>query len=399
VNHALIDAFNRDDVQAFLRLHEQDDVQEFMLKAKPVGGIAPALLAQQINGRQKARFKLPSWNRKGVVFPPTINMEQCSSEATARFKAHIIHAVSRKNAHGVDLTGGFGVDAWFLADGCSLDYVEPDEQLLGLAKHNHAMLGSKDISYHVATAQDFLHENQKPLDFIFIDPSRRKNGQKKFLLADCVPDILSMQEELLKAAPAVLIKTSPLFDLSRGCEQLRQVSGVFVVSLDNECRELLFLLQRGFEEEPTITCVDLLSRSGNIAQYTFRQSEERNAPAHYSDPLTYLYEPSAAILKGGAFKRIAQTHALSKLAPNSHLYTGHKLMEFQGRTFRILEAAKLDKSLVNKFPGGHANIITRNYPLRPEEIKKKTGLTDGGNLYLICTRGRENTFVLIAERI
>ncbi|HQQ95678.1 MAG TPA: SAM-dependent methyltransferase [Cyclobacteriaceae bacterium] len=397
INNVIKDLL-QDEVQAFLRLHEQDDVQQFMLRAKPVCGVSPSMLAQQIHGRQKAMHKLPTWAQGKTIFPSTLNLEQCSSELTARYKSGLIRSVTRKDAHGVDLTGGFGVDTWFLSEVGALEYIEPDEQLLAIARHNHHVLGDRKITYHATSAEAFL-KNHALLDFIYLDPSRRVVGQKKFLLEDCVPDIIRLQESLLQMAPIMLLKTSPLLDLSRGCEQLQHVAGAWVVSVDNECRELLFLLKRGFKGEPTITCTDLFSRSPLIKEYRFTFSEERGAVASFSEPLEYLYEPSAALLKGGAFKHIAEGLGISKLAPNSHLYTSPRRIEFPGRVFKVLESVKLDKSLVTKFPRGQANIITRNYPLRPEEIKKKTGLADGGDLYLICTQGIDQKFILIAERI
>lgn len=397
INSTITDLL-QDEVQAFLRLHQQDDVQQFMLSAKTVEGVSPSLLAQQIRGRQKAMLKLPSWAQEKIIFPPALNMEQCSSELTAQFKSRLIRALTKTEVHGADLTGGFGVDAWFLSTLGPLEYIEPDEQLLAIAQHNHHVLGDRKITYHPTSAETFLN-GQPSLDFIYLDPSRRVAGQKKFLLEDCVPDIVRLQELLLHIAPIVLVKTSPLFDLSRGCAQLQHVAGAWVVSVDNECRELLFLLRRGYKDEPIITCTDLFSRNPQIKEYCFTFSEERSAVASFSDPLDYLYEPSASLLKGGAFKRIAQGLGISKLAPNSHLYTSHRRIEFPGRAFKVLESVKLDKSLVTKFSGGQVNIITRNYPLRPEEIKKKTGLTDGGDLYLICTQGIDQKFILIAERI
>lgn len=388
----------RSEVQAFIRLHEQDDTEQFMLSAKPFLGVSPAQLAQQINGRQKAKHKIPSWTQEGIIFPPTLNLEQCSSELTARFKAGLLRSVTEKKIHGADLTGGFGVDSWFLSEIGLIDYVEPNEDLLTIARYNHQNLGNRNITYHATSAENFLRDCPA-FDFIYLDPSRRKDGQKKFLLEDCIPDVIGLQEDLLQKAPIVLVKTSPLFDLSRGCEQLRQVAQAWVVSVDNECRELLFMLQRGFTGEPVITCVDLFARGSLLKEYSFRFSEERSAVVSFSKPLDYLYEPSAALLKGGAFKHIAQHFGLKKLAPNSHLYTSTNHTEFPGRVFKIVESVKLDKSLSEKFPGGYANIITRNYPLRPDEIKKKTGLSDGGKKYLICTQGIDQKFVMIADRI
>lgn len=386
------------EVQAFLRMHEHDDVQQFMLRAKPFLGVSPAQLAQQITGRQRAKHKLPSWAQQGIIFPPSLNLEQCSSEMTAEFKTGLILSLTKKNARGADLTGGFGVDTWFLSEIGPMDYVEPDEDLSAIAMHNHQTLGNRKIAYHASSAESYLR-NCPVIDFIYIDPSRRKEGQKKFLLEECIPDIIGIQEELLQKAPIVLVKTSPLFDISRGCEQLQHVACAWVVSVDNECRELLFLLQRNFTDEPVITCIDLFTRKPLRREYGFRFSEERDAAVGFSEPLDYLYEPSAALLKGGAFKHIGQHFGLQKLAPNSHLYTSTNRIDFPGRAFKVIELVKLDKSLSEKFPGGHANIITRNYPLRPEEIKKKTGLSDGGERYLICTQGLDQKFVLISERI
>lgn len=392
----------KEEVQDFLVEHEDEDVQKLLLKQKTVHGVPTEQIVQQIIGRRKAKSKLPSWyNTKRIVYPPGINLEQSSSESTAKFKSDfLLEHLPKRECTGVDLTGGFGIDSYFLSlySHC-VDYVEPNRELLEIAQHNHQRLGSENINYHHTSAEDFLTNTAEKFDFLFIDPSRRKTAQKVYRLTDSEPDVVAMQSGFLDKASLVLIKTSPLLDLRQGCRELQRVAEVLVVAVENECKELLFLLLETSPGDPSIRSVDL-NRSGEIiSSLSFTFAEEKNSVAAFSSPLTYLYEPNAAILKAGAFKWIAQKYQLKKLAPSTHLYTSDELLEFPGRTFKITRFAKADKKLKDLFPNGYANIISRNYPLSVEEIKKKTGLKEGGENYLICTQDEKEKLVMVAERL
>lgn len=386
----------RPEVQRFIAEKENADVQDLVLRHQEILGLPSAWIATQIQGRRKAKEKLPLWyGTRNVIYPPAVNLEQCSSEATARYKQGLIDG-----HHVADLTGGFGVDTWFLSRVFTrVDYVEPDAQLLAIARHNHVMLGADNIRYHVQTASDFLESNGEAFDLIYADPSRRQGPRKVIRLADCAPDVCALQGVWLSRARQVLIKASPLLDLKQVSRELSHIDQFIVLAVDNECRELLLMLRRNSREsEPTIHAVNL-SRDGEPTTFAFTWTQEKLARCESGEPQGYLYEPNAAILKAGAFKLIAKPYGLVKLSSATHLYTSDEKFDmFPGRIFRVIEQVSLDKKLRDRFEGNRVNLLVRNYPLRVEEILKKTGLVEGGDAYLIFTRTRK-PLVLLARRI
>ena len=393
------------DVQAFIHQHENDDVKQLVLKHKLVHGIPSNTIADQISGRRKAKEKLPAlYHAKDVVYPRGVNVEQCSSQQTAEYKASIFSQKNNelKNKHLVDLTGGFGVDSFFFSRVFkSVQYVEPDESLLEISKHNHQQLGVKNIQYHNTTAEKFLSLPGHPFDFVYIDPSRRATGNRKvYSLHDCEPNIVDLQDVVFSKANCLLVKASPLLDIQQGLKELKFVQQVFVVSVDNECKEVLFLCSKNFVTEPEIVAINVLS-GNRIDSFSFLFSNERSADASFSEPRSYLYEPNASILKAGAFKTIGNEFKIAKLHHSTHLYTAdHYIENFPGRIFKIEALAKADPKILKEFfPEGKANITTRNYPLSVEELKKKTCLKDGGDKFLIGFSGTKSKFLLVATRI
>lgn len=397
-----IDSILKSETQAFIREHEKDDIQKLLLQHKSIHGVPTAVIADQISGRRKSKLKLPTlYGLAGIVFPPSLNLEQCSSEATGLFKTDLLKQLGINLRKVADLTGGFGIDTYFLgAIAERVHFVETESSLLALARHNHKVLGARTIQYHHQKAENFLNDWKERFDLIYVDPSRRKNGKKIFRLSDCEPDIISLQKHYFDRSDNWLVKTSPLLDISQGCKELTSVKQVFVLSVENDCKELLFHIENSFQDEPTIHAVDL-QKNGIVESFvSFKSSVEKVSKVHFSDPQKYLYEPNISILKAGAFKWIGQEFELSKLAPNTHLYTSEKIVhDFPGRIFRILQSTKPDKIALKLFSDGYANILTRNYPLTVEAIKKKTGLKEGGEKYLICTQGENQKFTLMAERI
>jgi hypothetical protein len=386
-------------VQRFLREHEHEDERALVLKHKTVFDLPAALIANQLACRRKAKMKLPSWyTTSGVVYPSATSLEQTSSEITARYKYDQLTKLPGRLKAGVDLTGGFGVDSFFISRlFTSFHYVEPDAALVELTGHNHHQLGNTSITYHCARAEEFLATFSGPLDFAYLDPSRRKGTNKKvFRLSECSPDAAKLLPALLAKANHVLIKTSPLLDIRQGLSELKTVSDVFVVSVANECKEVLFLCRAGFSAEPRIHAVNLLSSDG---EFTFRLSEEREARITYSDPLTYLYEPNTSLLKAGAFKSIASAFGLMKLHRHTHLYTSDKpVNQFPGRVFKV-NALISQQSIAQHFPSKQVNIISRNYPISPDDLKKKFRLRDGGADYLIAATGVGKKYLMAASRV
>ncbi|MEA4917496.1 THUMP-like domain-containing protein [Proteiniphilum sp.] len=368
----------------FILTHERQDVRETALRF--VRDDMPLLLAQ-IAGRQMAEKKIPSWYAEtDIVYPPHLSLEQSSSELTACYKASLVLG---KNETFADLTGGMGVDFSFLSPHFrEAEYVEQNEDLCRIAEHNFAELGLTNATIHCAGAGTFLRETA-PLDFIYLDPSRRDNiGRKVFRIEDCNPDLSEIKPLLLEKSNKVMVKYSPMLDISLAVKSLGCVSAVHVVSVDNECKELLFLLSEAAVEEPLFIAVNLKKR-GEKELFSFTMVQEQKAVVPFAEnPGHYLYEPNTSILKAGAFKSVAQAYHFQKLHINSHLYTSDELVaDFPGRVFEVETFFVPNKKNIKIFlqDTKKANITVRNFPMTVAGIRRKTGLTDGGDIYLFAT--------------
>lgn len=390
------------EVQKFINDHIESDEHKLLLKHRTIFDLPTITIIDQIVGKRKAREKLPTYyNASGIIYPPSINLEQSSSEYTAQFKANILKLLNLNSYKSlVDLTGGFGVDTLcFSKVFDQVNYVEPTQALLKIAKNNHEQLGQSNILYISATAEDYLKETSHA-DVIYIDPSRRHQGEGKvFRFADCDPDITQLQNIILQKSSLLLVKASPLLDIQQGIKELNFVKKVFVVALYNDCKELMFLCERDSHSEVIIEAVNLGREVDESFSFTF--SSEKNHPINFSDPLKYLYEPNVAILKAGAFKSVAEKYAVMKIQANTHLYTSDQLINsFPGRIFEIEKSVKPDKKMIKEhFPEMKANILVRNYPMTVVELKKKTGLIEGGETYLIGFSGRTKKFLVVARRL
>jgi hypothetical protein len=389
------------EVQQFILEHEQDDEKKLILKHRTIHHVPSSIIADQISGRKKAKTKLPLYYKSSnIVYPPGLNLEQSSSEETAVFKAMALNSNAGKAKILADLTGGFGVDSYFFSNAFKkVHYIEPNASLLSFARHNHEILQAKNIEYNNSTAEDFIKSYPTKLDCVFVDPSRRnKSNQKVFKLSDCEPDVPVLLPDIFQKTDCLLIKTSPLLDIQQGIKDLKHVEKVWIVSVDNECKELLFLCRGGYSDEPKIIAINLHT---DQLPFEFSMTEEKECVSKFSEPLTYLYEPNASILKAGAFKIVGEEFSLFKLQISTHLYTSPELIQnFPGRIFKIIRPVKPDpKTLKEIFTEGKANVITRNYPLSPEELKKKTKLKDGGELYLIGFSGQKEKYLTAATRI
>lgn len=354
-------------------------------------------VAAQIQARQKAKHKFPEWYQKpGILFPPVLSVEQASSEITARYKATLV-----QGKHLIDLTGGMGVDTYYLSQSFQqTDYVEQQEELVAMATHNFQTLGQSQIKTHHSSAEDFLDKLASKADCIYLDPARRDEQKRKvFRLEDCTPNVVELQKSLLDKGGKVLIKTAPLLDIHAALEALSHVEKVVVIAVNQDCKEVLYLLDRDFEGETQIETIHFLHDS--TQNFGFSRSEEEVAKVTFSEPLGYLYEPNAAILKAGAFKAVAAAFQVYKLHPNSHLYTSVVLQpHFPGRIFRVKAVSKYNKkSLKMLLPSGKANITTRNFPDRVEQVRKKTGLREGGEMYIFATTDiHGKNIIIIAEK-
>lgn len=378
----------------FIREHLDDDVPTLALKKAPVGTDL-SLALRQIEARQLLLKKVPEWSANDeLLFPPHLNIEQCSSEATAQYKSKLL-----KGNTLADLTGGLGIDSFYLSKAFQkADYVEPNSELCALARHNFAVLQAP-ITVWNETAEDYLTHGETK-DCIYLDPSRRDlRGRKTVAIADCTPDVAALQDLLLQKAPTVLVKLSPMLDLSMALGALRCVSEIHVVAVANECKELVFKLERGFSRQPVFTCANL--QTGQPLLH-FTQEEALSSPMPLADqPLRYLYEPNAALMKAGCFRLLSQRYGLLKLHPNSHLYTSDRaLADFPGRVFEVQGWAPYNKKVrQGLLPDvAKANLAVRNFPIGVAELRHALKLAEGGDDYLFATTLKGGEKVLVRTK-
>jgi hypothetical protein len=395
--------FFLEDVQNFIRNFEDEDPQAIVLQNKTIAGLPASFVADQISGRKKAREKIPVYySNPFVAYPPKVNLEQSSSETTARYKLDQIKKSGITSfGNCVDLTGGFGVDSYFfstLFD--SVTYVEPNKTLFDIAASNHHQLGRTNIHHVNSNAHDFLISSKEKFDLVYIDPSRRVSGnQKVYTLSQSEPGVTELLPTIFSKTRLLLIKASPLLDIQLALKELQSVIRVAVVAVNNDCKELLFFVAKEQKEEPLVHTINIRTSSEQIFDFLF--SNERESEPAFSDVMDCLYEPNAAIMKAGAFKSVARKFGLAKIHKNTHLYTSKSVLaNFPGRIFKVVAQIKPDPIEVKKyFTDGKANIISRNYPLSVDELRKKTKLTEGGEHYLIAFSGTSKKFIVVAERI
>lgn len=378
----------------FIQQHLRRSPAELMLQAGRYPHLPVLELVKQIQARQKAADKLPTWaTHPDVVFPTALSVEQTSSEATAAFKASLV-----KGKLLVDLTGGFGVDSFFFAKQYEqVVHVEQNRELSEIAAYNFKLLGAANIEALNSTAEDFLQNFTGHADVLYLDPARRSDRQEKVhLLQDCEPDVLQLLPLLFQKADAVLLKTSPMLDIELALEQLRFATQVWVIALHNECKEVLYLLQPQPATNPERHAVNLLP-DGSLQALTFTKEQEEQTAVRFADPKAYLYEPNTAILKSGAYRSVAIQYSLDKLHPNSHLYTSDRLIpDFPGRTFACQGVGRYHKKeMLARLPQRKANMTVRNFPESVADIRKKTGIKEGGEDYLFFTTDRHQKPIVI----
>jgi 16S rRNA G966 N2-methylase RsmD len=386
------------DFQIFVQNNLAKDPTQLLLHPPEHTGIDLRMAASQVAARQKAKTKLPTWfAHPAIWFPAALSVEQASSEQAAAYKASLVAGRSL-----LDLTGGLGVDtAAFSEVVDTVQYVERQAALAEVAAYNLALLGHTNVVVNTAEAEDFLGKHTQT-DWVYLDPHRRDTQQKKVIsLAECEPNILAIQSLIFEKTSHILLKTSPLLDIQQALRQLTQVAAVHIVAVENEVKELLFHLQKKTPEVPIIHAVHL-SKNQAPRIFSFAAPEEQLAAVRLAPPQRYLYEPSAALLKAGAFKLVGARAGLAKLHPHTHLYTSEQLSEnFMGRAFEILQICKLDKAQIMKhLPDKKAHITVRNFPLTVAEIRKKIGVLEGGDVYLFATTDAKNhKIVLVCQKV
>ena len=382
----------------FIEENARADVRSLALQAKKYPLVDMAMAVVQIAGRQIAEAKVPSWYRtEGLLYPKHLSMEQCSSEATAIYKAGLVEGDSF-----ADLTGGFGIDCSFLSRKFKqADYVERQAELCELAKHNFPLLGLS-IGVHNEDGVEYLKQMQ-PVDCLFLDPARRDgHGGKTVAIADCEPDVSALEDLLVEKAKKVMVKLSPMLDLSLALKHLKYVREVHIVSVNNECKELLLILQKeSASSDITIHCEHIVNASEHQS-FSFTQEQERTSDCPLATEVgAYLYEPNASILKAGAYRSLTQTYACKKLHASSHLYASEQFIEdFPGRRFKVEAVSGFGKKELKEFLQGmeKANLTIRNFPSSVADLRKRLKLKEGGEDYLFATTLADESKVMIKCR-
>jgi len=389
----------------FIQQHLHDDVRKLALQGAGTTEVDMQQALQQIAGRQKARAKLPSWAAvDGVLYPPHLSLEQCSSELTAKYKASIAGVGDLI----VDLTAGFGVDIGFMSPRFrNAVHVEQQAQLCAISKNNFRTLGLTNIEVVSGDGVEYLH-TMNHADLIFIDPARRdEHGGRTYGIADCTPNVLTIRDEMLEKADRVIVKLSPMLDWRKAVADLAKVYAVHIVSVDNECKELLVEMRdsslKKEDERPSlpVVCINLLSAGGE-ERFEFDAKQVAPPIKHCVDQnFRYLYEPNASIMKAGCFSLIAEYYGICQLDDNSHLFVSEsEVPDFPGRSFvidsitsmnkRELKAALVDVS--------QANISVRNFPMSVVELRKRLKLKEGGSVYIFATTTANHEHLLFVCR-
>lgn len=388
MNDAILNTVN----QEFINNNLNSSTIDLLLKKHKDLQIEIKELVEQIEAKKRCKKKLPTWFKTHKIFYPNkLNIEQTSSEITAKFKVSLISGDSI-----IDLTGGFGVDAFYFSKKFKkVIHCEINNELSDIVKYNCKQLKVNNIETVATDGISYLKNTHSNFDWIYVDPSRRHDCKGKvFYLKDCLPNVPEHLELIFKHSNNILIKTSPLLDLSVGIKELKYVKAIYIVAVNNEVKELLWILQKD-KEKSDITVSTANFKKNKIESFNFNLNSETSVQSTYSLPQTYLYEPNVAILKSGAFNSISNRLNLKKLHKNSHLYTSDSIIEFPGRTFKIENILSYNKKDLIKTGITNANITTRNFPNSVEAIRKKLGLKDGGNKYIFATTNIKNQLILI----
>ena len=429
--------------QEYIRHHKDDPVRPLALRPMPEG-VNRTWVLQQIEGYQLAKKKLPHWaaiydEGKDLHFPPRLSLEQCSSEATAKYKAQELSIVNFQFSILIDLTGGFGVDFSYLAPYFSRAvYVEQQAALCDVARHNLPLLGISNAEVINLPSEEALATVFSPSGevkgelkgvFFFLDPARRDSaGNKVFCLEDCSPDITQLQDTLLNIGDAIMVKLSPMLDITQALRQLRCVTDVHVISVKGECKELLIIMRKDKAPTQPITfhCVNLETEEEEFdsppapllergEEYALSVSEKADKTFCNCSPLSkrgvrgesvsgesvggsFLFEPNASILKAGLQDVFGERYGLSKLHPNSNLFVGKEpIPRVPARQFRIVDVTDFSKANLKRFLKGisHANLTIRNFPATVQELRKRLKLKEGGSDYLFATTLSDGSHVLI----
>ena len=396
-------------LEEFIREHRHDDVRQLALQAARYPDIDMQQALQQIAGWQTACTKLPEWAATdGIVYPPRLSMEQCSSEATAKYKAKVLDP---SPSTVIDLTGGFGVDFSYMARGFQKAvYVERQPHLCEAARHNFQLLGLENAEVVCGDGVEYLKNLPSPFHppsplTIYLDPARRdENGKKTYAISDCTPDVVALKDLLLEKAGRVMIKLSPMLDWHKAVDDLGEVVEVHIVSVDNECKELLLVLAKNPAAPLRVVCANIRHDTETELFEFFPSNDNLSIPLFPAlRERDFLYEPNASIMKAGCFAEVAHRFGVQPTGSNSHLFLSPQFIpDFPGRKFQIEQVTSMNKKELKHVIGGltKANITVRNFPLSVAELRKRLKLADGGDTYIFATTlGEKDHVLLITKQI
>ncbi len=378
-------------VQNFLKTNEHQSASSIVLKGSPFSDVSSQELAQQLVGKQKAKQKLPTWyNCATIIYPPVLNLEQTSSEKTAAYKSQLVTGDTL-----VDVTGGFGIDSYYFAKKIAkVIHCELNESLHKLAAYNLEQLGIKNVNFFNADGVKTVLA-QPTLDWIYIDPSRRSETKGKvFFLEDCLPNVPQIQDKFFKVANSILVKTAPILDVSVGLKSLKFVKQIHIVAVNNEVKELLWILEKDFVNDPDIVACNIYKNEKKVI-VTLPLNAEKKAIATFNEVKAYLYEPFAAVMKTGAFNWISEYYKIFKLQTNSHLYTSDIKIDFPGKTFKVNSVSDYNKKMMKPFVGQKVNVVSRNFKETVAQLRKKYKLKEGSERYLFFTTDCNNNQIVI----
>ena len=381
-------------VQDYISKNLSTDVFDIILKKQLFSKVSNKEIAEQIGAKAKSKKKLPTYFKTPkIYFPNKVNIEQTSSEKTAEFKSKILSGNTM-----IDATGGFGVDSmYFSKEFKKTVYIEENKELFEIVKANSKKLDLNNIEHLNEDGIEYTKKTDTEMDLLYIDPSRRnKENKKVHFLNDCTPLIDYDLIESLQNFKTILIKCSPLIDLKKTINDLKVVSKIYIVGINNEVKEVLFSLNKKSNNDIKIKCIDLSNRESD---FEFCINEVDNKQNNYnSKVLNYLYEPNSMILKSGAFGLICDRYDVKKLNINSHLYTSKKLIDFPGRTFEVDSVVNYSKRNLKNLNISKANITTRNFPIDVKDLRKKSKISDGGKDYLFFTTNYLNNEIIIKTK-
>ena len=383
------------EIQEYINSNINADVSKLALQKNKFAITDWTTILGQITAKQKAKTKLPTWfNSSNIYYPSKISIEQTSSEKTAAYKSKLINGDKL-----IDLTGGFGVDDFYFSKKVNqVTHCEINHELSEIVKHNFEQLGTKNVDFLVGDSAKILSSLSQKFEWIYIDPSRRNEAKGKvFMLQDCLPNVPKLLDFYFGFSDNIMIKTAPILDISAGMSEMKNVKTIHIVALENEVKELLWILEKNYSKTITIVTSNLTKENNE----EFRFELGNLSISNYSLPKKYLFEPNAAIMKSGGFEEIIMHFKVGKLHQHSHLYTSESLIDFPGRIFEIKKSINYSKIDMKQFlENQKANITTRNFPDSVEIIRKKWKIKDGGSLYCFFTTDlNNNKIVLLCNKL